>query len=858
MRVSADTDLLDLAPGDAADITLDIVNNGQVIEGVTARVIGLPIQHVTSRPIMLPLFPDATGQMTLNIGLPTSFPAGRHPLTVEVHSRDVRVAPTYVDLDLVVPRVPAVRLSPKPQTVRARRNARFVLTLVNDGNTPLDVTLQGADADRAVDVRFLPDHSRVPAGTSVDVEVAVKGPRMMLGTDLDRTITVTATARPLTSEPVGLPGVGPAEGPSPSAPEAPTRFRRGKPVLPDPILPDPAVVGPVDPELSDVPADETVVTTTVLTYRQRPWFTRGILTSLILLAIVALWAAVFLFGISSVFSKDPYTKTVPASFYPVQVAEAGAVASAGATAPGVSGSAAPQSGEAAAGSPGGSGSDPAAAAVAPPPAGSMPKDGAMPAGLGGTLSGTVTAASNKAPVGRILVEALRQVRGGSWVVSASAATQADGTYSIAGLIPTTYAVRFSADGFAPVFYAGGTTVDTATPATATAGSVTPGIDVVIKGKPATITGSIDPGDTLDAVVATVTVRPLQGSGTGNPIATTKTKADGSYTLKKLPAPGTYELTFTAKGYLATTSTVSVDGGAQRINPEVLLGSNVAAIGGVVTDGTEPIGGVTVTTTVDGKELKTGTPTTGEVGKFILGDLPTPATYVLTFTADGFATSTMVVDLAPGTNQTDLKVALTGGTGTVTGKLSDVSGAGLGGAVVTVGGAENAPSTITLTAGDIGTFQLTGLVSPGSYTLTFTLPGYADQTVPVVLEVDKPPAPIAVVMATSLGEITGVVTGTDGKPLIGASVVASDGKQLYPVFSTAAIGGSPSGGYTIAQLPAGVYTVTASRTVAAGTAVTGVTAVITVTPGSVPKQNFVLPPASDLPANTVTSTTGTGG
>ena len=89
---------------------------------------------------------------------------------------------------------------------------------------------------------------------------------------------------------------------------------------------------------------------------------------------------------------------------------------------------------------------------------------------------------------------------------------------------------------------------------------------------------------------------------------------------------------------------------------MLLGTSPGTVSGVVTDGTIPLGDVTVTTTVNGQEVTTGTPTTGAVGTFVLSDLPTPATYVLTFTADGYATRTVVVGLGPGQNLSTPAVA----------------------------------------------------------------------------------------------------------------------------------------------------------------------------------------------------------
>src|SRR5690606_17746042 len=73
-----------------AELELDIVNTSNVIEGVSARVDGLPADHVSARPLVLPLFPDASGRITLTLGVPEAFPAGRHDVHVEVVAHSPR------------------------------------------------------------------------------------------------------------------------------------------------------------------------------------------------------------------------------------------------------------------------------------------------------------------------------------------------------------------------------------------------------------------------------------------------------------------------------------------------------------------------------------------------------------------------------------------------------------------------------------------------------------------------------------------------------------------------------------------------------------------------------------------------
>jgi hypothetical protein len=456
----------------------------------------------------------------------------------------------------------------------------------------------------------------------------------------------------------------------------------------------------------------------------------------------------------------------------------------------------------------------------------------MPAGLGGTITGTVRAASSGEPVGRILVDALRPDATGNLQIAASGATQADGSYQLAGLFPTQYVLRFSADGFDQTWYPGTPDQTGAAAVPATVDAVTTGKDVVITGKPGSITGTVDPGDALSPVVTTVTVRATQGATAGQDVATTTTDGVNAYSIPNLPAPAVYELSFAAPGYLPSVVSTSVDGGGARIQPTVLLSASNGSITGTVTDGTNPLGGATVSTTVDGTAVTTGTPTTGQVGQFVLGDLPTPATYVLTVSAPGYGQNTVVVGLGPGEQRADLTLSLAAGTGTLTGQLVDTNGAGIGGAIVTVGGMTNPPTTSTLTDGAVGSFTLSGLSAGGGLTLTFTHPGFAEATVPVQL---GGTTPLTVTMSASQGRITGRVTGANGAPIAGATITATDGQHRWPVTSTAGSPGTPAGGYVISQLPAGPFTV--SAVVADGPSQT---ALATVTAGGDTTVDFVMP------------------
>ncbi len=202
-----------------------------------------------------------------------------------------------------------------------------------------------------------------------------------------------------------------------------------------------------------------------------------------------------------------------------------------------------------------------------------------------------------------------------------------------------------------------------------------------------------------------------------------------------------------------------------------------------------------------------TPTTGQVGHYVLDNLPTPGTYVITFSAQGHGAQTKIVDLKAGQSKGSVNVGLASGTGTVTGTLVDPAGTPLGGASVTVGGTAvqgqgSAPATLTLTSDTgKGSFVINDLSAPGSYTLTFSLAGYQSTTIPITLGTSGAPPTVTATLQPQDGSITGTVTH-GGTTLAGATVVATDGRSTWKSTST-------DTGFVISGLTAGHYSVTAS-------------------------------------------------
>ena len=119
------------------------------------------------------------------------------------------------------------------------------------------------------------------------------------------------------------------------------------------------------------------------------------------------------------------------------------------------------------------------------------------------------------------------------------------------------------------------------------------------------------------------------------------------------------------------------------------------------------------------------------------------------------------------------------------------------------GAPTPISTKTLTAGKVGTYQVSGLPVPADVTLTFSLSGYQSVTVPVQLGASGSASGIDATLTPADGTLTGTVTSASGTPLAGADVSVTSGSATVTTHSTS----SPPGQFVLQGLAPGSYSVT---------------------------------------------------
>lgn len=424
--------------------------------------------------------------------------------------------------------------------------------------------------------------------------------------------------------------------------------------------------------------------------------------------------------------------------------------------------------------------------------------GGADAAPAGSLSGQVVSVLDRRSVARATVVALRDAGDGTAVAYGAAASDADGAFSLDGLPGGTYRLTVTAVGF----------VDEVTePIVVVPGTDLEIDDIVMSGAAAELLINLifdDPdalGSAPEALVDIVTVEDRDATAS----TTVTVGADGTAVARfdELPSPSTQRVTITADGHVTRVVDIAVGPGASERPPMVSVAAETASISGRVIDtATIPLGGVTVRAT-SGPIVVTAT-SDAVTGTYVLTGLRAPRTYVVEFSAEGYASQSRAVNVGAGALVADVNGSLIGTSGSLSGNVQAADGTPIGSARVTVRGAGSVTTTATLTSvaagGGPGSYRVSGLVVPGTYTVTVTADGYLPVTESVSFVVASVDSELDVVMSPSTGRVVGTVRA-DGTPLAGATVRLDDGRTTRSAVSAS----SPAGAFTFTGLAPGSYT-----------------------------------------------------
>ena len=499
------------------------------------------------------------------------------------------------------------------------------------------------------------------------------------------------------------------------------------------------------------------------------------------------------------------------------------------------------------------------------------------------MAGTVRLLTSGAPVPGVAVNAF--AANNTTTPIASTATNAAGAYGFTNLAAGPYKISFRGAGFVQLWYPGSATEADATTVTLKEGQQQTGLDVRLGGVPAAISGVINGDDVSAATLYLKTVvnqptpaalptGPVGPVGAGGPddggaiVRTVPIGADGTFTLTDVPSPSVYRLVVSKTGYATSSQRIDIGAGEVRGGVQIRLVKGDGLIAGQVNSIAGPQGGVTLTATSGQTTVSTVSLTTDPIGSFSLRGLPTPASFTVVASKDGFASQTLTLTLTVGQKLTGVSITLGQSAGSLSGNVSTLpGGAPAPGVTVTVTDGQLTVQTVTQSAGAAGTttpgaWTVGGLAIPGTYTVTFTRSDLAAQTVAVELDAAGNITPgsqgatvsgntITVQMQSSTATVFGTITQprTQSAPPVSlgeATVTLNTGTSAYT--TTTASVGSP-GAYRLERIPPGTYTLTVNSS--SGTSPRS--RVITLSAGQSARQNVELAAPASL-SGTVIGTT----
>ncbi len=324
----------------------------------------------------------------------------------------------------------------------------------------------------------------------------------------------------------------------------------------------------------------------------------------------------------------------------------------------------------------------------------------------------------------------------------------------------------------------------------------------------------------------VAVNVFPADDTETPVATTATGPDGVWSAANLAA-GKYKVTFRGAGFVQLwypRSVESTDGvtielskGMRRAGLDVDLGGVPASIAGtVVGDDVStatlslrtPLPDTTGLSGISDKGALVKSVPVGSDGTFTLTDVPSPSVYDLVVQKKGFATSTQRVDVGAGEERTGVEITLRRGDGVISGLVNGPDGP-LPGASVQVTSGTTSVTSMTLTEGDVGSFNVRSLPTPGTFTIVATKPEYASVTQTITLAAGQRLTGVSMTLNKSSGSLRGIVRSLPfNTPTGGVLVSVTDGQTTV---QTATQSQEDVGSWRVDGLAVpGTYTITFSR------------------------------------------------
>lgn len=186
---------LSVTPGGSVDCTVQVRNNGTLVDQFTIDIVGDARGWTEAEPRVMNLMPGQDGQVAVKFAPPrnSSVPAGFVPFGVRVLSREEPAGSVVEEGAVQVEPFSDLQLELTPKTSKCRSKARHEVVVDNAGNFPVAVELIANDPDEQLKLSL--DHSAltIQPGTSAFLRLTAKPhDRFLKGAERRHPFQVTA------------------------------------------------------------------------------------------------------------------------------------------------------------------------------------------------------------------------------------------------------------------------------------------------------------------------------------------------------------------------------------------------------------------------------------------------------------------------------------------------------------------------------------------------------------------------------------------------------------------------------------------------------------------------------------------
>jgi len=342
-------------------------------------------------------------------------------------------------------------------------------------------------------------------------------------------------------------------------------------------------------------------------------------------------------------------------------------------------------------------------------------------------------------------------------------------------------------------------------------------------EPGTIAGTVV-ARTSKSGIAGATVEIYLTEVPDRPIRSVATSDDGTFIIDNL-GPGPFRIRALAAGFdsrwygdvsaFENSPDLKIDPGITKQAIDLLLGGQPATLKGIVIGGNVEGASVDLivpaSVTGGSQDAVLGNIAVDDTGVFEFQSIPAPGSYDLRVRKVGSITTQLSLELSGGETRTGVTVQLRTGDGSLSGLVNGPDGP-LGAATITVTSPDQTASTLSLTTGTVGSFLIPDLLTPSSYAVTVTSPGYAAKNLTISLSSGQKISDLNVLLSPSFGSISGLVRDSRGIALGNVTITASDGETTLTTTSVtvddpATPNSNEIGSFSIVGIPApGVFTV----------------------------------------------------